>query len=208
MDLPGEVRNRIYTLALVHAELLAPQPRNKANTDARVQPSLTRTSRQIRYESLLIFYSENTFPFSFEWQDFEDPEILRNWAAAIGSENADRIARVNIVHPIACGQGNSFDWARQTVLTSFTFHDGIAKLTGSTFQPPDTCCSCMVIEQIGAVLHSVSHSRAKNRLQTFAQSVEIAFRPVSWDRVKMRFERLGARCDTCAKSRLYCLTDG
>lgn len=61
LSLPPELRNRIYQLALVkypHIEVVT----FRYCTVAR-QPPLTRTCRQIRNESLLMFHQLNTFRF-------------------------------------------------------------------------------------------------------------------------------------------------
>lgn len=70
MDLPGELRNRIYEIALYHAQddgTISPDTaslgdvEHTCNRACLVQPALTHISRQVREESLPFFYGENKF---------------------------------------------------------------------------------------------------------------------------------------------------
>lgn len=88
MDLPPELRNWIYSAVLVRpyplllrAESSAHTYRNRTST----QPSLTRVNRQIRKESLSIFYDYNTFIISLR------VERYRPWMRALGEESASMI---------------------------------------------------------------------------------------------------------------------
>ena len=60
LGLPAELRNRIYTLALVNDETFDITERHRTNVD-RVEPGLLATCRQVRDEALSIFYGGNTF---------------------------------------------------------------------------------------------------------------------------------------------------
>lgn len=64
LDLPAELRTYIFELAVTSEEPLATFHLDKYQNDTRqeaVQPALTRVSRQLRSESLLLFYACNTF---------------------------------------------------------------------------------------------------------------------------------------------------
>ena len=65
LDLPAELRNAIYVLAIPTDSELSTTPyceRRKAAYDACV-PALSHVSRQIRQETLPIFFATNTFDF-------------------------------------------------------------------------------------------------------------------------------------------------
>ncbi|KAK5127539.1 hypothetical protein LTR85_006879 [Meristemomyces frigidus] len=62
-DLPPELRNRIYRFALVENASV------RIERTGYARPPLLRTSRQIRAESLSIYYSENKFTVSMRAYD-------------------------------------------------------------------------------------------------------------------------------------------
>ena len=114
MDLPPELRTRIYEIALVKSFPLHLNANNWYYMDHKrhvinftlrrkkrivntswLQPALTRVCRQIRMEALPIFYSRNTF---LEWAGnrylhFSD---LMIWLRCIGSENRNLIQRIQV----------------------------------------------------------------------------------------------------------------
>ena len=57
LKLPAEIRNQIYRLVLLSHQKL------KIGTDDALQPDLTKVCRQIRCETLSIFYGNNEFVF-------------------------------------------------------------------------------------------------------------------------------------------------
>lgn len=74
LELPAELRNRIYEAALVHNTIFILHPSGKPVDDIEdgdlglptalfrpSEPSLTRTSHQVRDETLPIYYGQNTY---------------------------------------------------------------------------------------------------------------------------------------------------
>ena len=61
LDLPPELRNYIYSLTLPQELHFTFGEENQWEEDKPIQPSITRTSRQCRTESLPMFYSTNKF---------------------------------------------------------------------------------------------------------------------------------------------------
>lgn len=61
-DLPAELRNRIYILVLVNSETLAIKRKPASHSTGHLG-ALTRTSRQLRSETLPVYYSANHFFF-------------------------------------------------------------------------------------------------------------------------------------------------
>lgn len=74
LSLPAELRNRIYAYALVqgpyiYIEVDDPTQRYYGCGQGGEQPGLTRTCRQIRNESLHLFYELNTFRFNSQFSE-------------------------------------------------------------------------------------------------------------------------------------------
>ena len=93
-DLPQEVRDMIYArfpgLASIHI--------NQDPSKGALQPSLSQVSRQMRKESLDVFYGKNNFFLDLRgWKGSSYPRkwtpktIFEQWITAIGSENAARL---------------------------------------------------------------------------------------------------------------------
>lgn len=93
MDLPAEIRNRIYEIALLRDErdmdyrtyvFSQRSTLYKSLKTAFKQPALTRVSKAVRHESLPIFYGRNTFTVNLV-------SIRRNmimgWLESIGATN-------------------------------------------------------------------------------------------------------------------------
>jgi len=60
LDLPPELRDHIYESA-VYTGTLYPSTRRESSSNQATQPPITRASRQLRKESLPLFYSTNSF---------------------------------------------------------------------------------------------------------------------------------------------------
>ena len=65
MELPAELRNYIYTFALVDEGPIVIEPCIIGPQRVH-QPALTRAARQIRLETLPIFYGQNIFEFDIQ----------------------------------------------------------------------------------------------------------------------------------------------
>ncbi|KAK6390286.1 hypothetical protein LTR65_005661 [Meristemomyces frigidus] len=110
LALPPELRNRIYKLALVQQYSIDLLPLRTSATDhpiscAAQQPPLTLTSRQIRQESLALFYAANTFEvyaFGIGPVFFMDLRHILRWCVKIGSANRRAMGRI-VVCTRGCG---------------------------------------------------------------------------------------------------------
>lgn len=92
-DLPQEVRDMIYAYFPYLASIHINQDPSKV-----VQPNISKASRQMRKESLDVFYGRNKFFLDLRgWKDSSYPRkwtprmIFEHWVAAIGDENAARL---------------------------------------------------------------------------------------------------------------------
>ena len=113
--LPSEIRTIIYDFVVIYPRPVYPRPSlgdfsptiqvwPPTIGQGPAQPNLTRTCRQIRKESLPIFYGSNTFSIlRLDWQDF-DPDAparyplskLDQWFKLIGQCNRHLIKTVFI----------------------------------------------------------------------------------------------------------------
>ena len=83
-ELPAEIRNRIYELSLPKKtdELIVSTPFRDVAMTLATQPALTRVSRQVRYETLKMFYKNSTFVAYID--DFNFAR-LAHWAHCVTS---------------------------------------------------------------------------------------------------------------------------
>ena len=77
LDLPAELRNRIYHLALTRPDTINVTSFDIAKpqfNSSATQPALTQICRQIRNEALPVFYNQNCFTGSY----VADEEVLEH----------------------------------------------------------------------------------------------------------------------------------
>ena len=91
LDLPAELRNRIYEFVLVEDEPIVLFDWNLRCTDYRWQPKLLRTCKTIRSEAGPIFYGQNTFHYPRPWKT---PKL---WKDGIRLWTADQLSMVKCV---------------------------------------------------------------------------------------------------------------
>ncbi|KAK3724907.1 hypothetical protein LTR37_000955 [Vermiconidia calcicola] len=90
--LPAELRNRIYGLALPETVVAHSYYRRQSfETEVR-QPSLTRVCKQLRNESLPVFYSTLSVYRRRHWKfdasiEIPNQDVLEQWLLAIGAKN-------------------------------------------------------------------------------------------------------------------------
>ena len=107
LDLPAEIRNRIYEHALPQdAMLLLPGACTHQSVTSAVQPALTRVCRQVRAEALPVFYAENCFVAHVH--RFDVGHFI-HFMTAIGQEKRSMIRKVILYlasqENAGCGQG-------------------------------------------------------------------------------------------------------
>ena len=77
LDLPAELRNRIYNLVFTGCDRVTITPATKHTTG---YPAITKISRQIRSEVLPIFYCSTTFELLFRSTSSVIAIVAQNWA--------------------------------------------------------------------------------------------------------------------------------
>jgi hypothetical protein len=98
LDLPSEVRNMIYELALVRKRLV--RPYKYYYEEPYDVFGLLCASRSINREASSIFYGRNNFDF-----DNVEPDVLAAFLQQIGVNNAAYIRHVSIFFPVSFDYG-------------------------------------------------------------------------------------------------------
>ena len=95
MDLPAELRNRIYehVLASSQDQLIIATPFRDELMSFGAQPGITRVSKQVRFETLEMFYTNSTFVAYIQDVDF-DP--LVDWVNSITAYGFSPKVRVEV----------------------------------------------------------------------------------------------------------------
>ena len=115
LDLPGELRNKIYNLSLSERQLVFLW----RHVPRRVNPPLLQTSSKIRREASAVFYSQNCFGFAMV-----SDKRIDSFLELIGQENADRIRHIYIEFPIShrnMNTGHRLPWAWVGMIANIQF---------------------------------------------------------------------------------------
>ncbi|KAL3459186.1 hypothetical protein BJX64DRAFT_206698 [Aspergillus heterothallicus] len=97
LDLPGELRNKIYDIALVRDEPIDPR-----YGCLNLVPTLLATNRTILHESRSFLYGENIFDLTAS-----HPQLISEFLDEIGCSNAGHIRRLAINFPTLCDFDNN-----------------------------------------------------------------------------------------------------
>ncbi|KFY68143.1 hypothetical protein V496_01263 [Pseudogymnoascus sp. VKM F-4515 (FW-2607)] len=92
LDLPGELRNRIYELCLLHKEPLALW--TGFNQRRELSPGLLRASKAVHNEAISLFYAQNRFDFTIA-----TPKRIALFLQTIGRKNAGHIQHLYVDFP-------------------------------------------------------------------------------------------------------------
>ena len=97
IELPAELRNRIYEFAVIESDpidLIVCCCKHCPHMAIVVQPAVTRASRQLREESLPIFYGQNLF-LGQAYEGYVPAKMIR-WLRAIGAQNRSHIKNLYV----------------------------------------------------------------------------------------------------------------
>ena len=97
LDLPAELRNRIYSLVLTDCDRVTITPETKRTTG---YPAITKISRQVRNEVLSVFYSSATFELVFHNKYPNVPKAAQNWARIVGSDWLRQVRNLSVNIPV------------------------------------------------------------------------------------------------------------
>ncbi|KFY03096.1 hypothetical protein O988_01709 [Pseudogymnoascus sp. VKM F-3808] len=91
-DLPGELRNRIYELCLLHKAPLALW--TGFNQRHELSPGLLRANKALHHEATSLFYAQNRFDFTIA-----TPKRIAMFLQTIGCKNAGYIQHLYVEFP-------------------------------------------------------------------------------------------------------------
>ena len=92
LKLPGELRNSVYELCLLHQEPINPWADDK--TLQELTPGLLRTNKTVHREASSLFYAQNRFDFTAA-----TPEDVASFLGTIGRNNAGYIRHIYVNFP-------------------------------------------------------------------------------------------------------------
>ncbi|KFX89843.1 hypothetical protein O988_08471 [Pseudogymnoascus sp. VKM F-3808] len=123
LALPGEIRNRIYTLLLV---VPPPSTTTALSETPSIHPQILGVNRQIHHEALPFLYAQNTF-IAHPIRLYHFPQ-LRRWIDPVMSPHMiAHIQRYHIFVRLECDAGFSAEAARDAF-------SGVEELTVEVFQ--------------------------------------------------------------------------
>ncbi|KAF7198520.1 hypothetical protein HII31_00259 [Pseudocercospora fuligena] len=104
LDLPPELRNRIYEYVVVEENILIPSICHHRERTYAVQPAITKVNRQIRDESLSVFYGCNKFEVHVHRCDFD---FFSEWMNTVGVSNRQRLRNIkfSLLDRWTCAEG-------------------------------------------------------------------------------------------------------
>lgn len=114
-DLPPELRTRIYEMALISDDKIEIQTLRLMEYDdtimvqADARAALLSVNRQVRSETLPVYYGNNTFKATFgrgwDISCTGASKVVVDWAKMIGQEQAGMLSKLNIEFPGDCHEG-------------------------------------------------------------------------------------------------------
>lgn len=131
LDLPRELRDEIFEYLVVKPTntitMLESSQNCAQNEVSAAQPAISRVNRQIRAESLPMFYKRNLF--TAELSNFLDLTIAKSWLESIGDHNAACIRRLGLCGwtKVAFGQSKCRLWIR----ANLNLKDGTLEIEGN-----------------------------------------------------------------------------
>ena len=134
MDLPAEIRDRIYQEALVQEPMLflarVPSSTRRFKTACH-QPALTKTSKTVREEALPVFYGMNTFYIS-TLDSHESIEPVADWLQRVRQSRREMMRDFMAWTTLQPG-----DKDRADIVESLATYGIIAEVTGFQWKSKD-----------------------------------------------------------------------
>ncbi|KAK5123190.1 hypothetical protein LTR85_003389 [Meristemomyces frigidus] len=218
LTLPGELKNRIYRLAVVSGTAvviasttpyddheLDRQPRGATITKT---PALLRTCKQLRNEVHKIYFEEISFYFM---NHIIYPEAITAFRRMAGT-SAKTITSVKVIHPLAMCDSPHLRFSA-TLVSPHGSEQGIIKISNSKGDEVvqdgrdlgdtgDYCC-CNALEVARQYSNPVPNADIKGGvllafLADYAKSVQQRKRKFPGPR-KVPFRPSGLRCEVCDK---------
>ena len=99
--LSGELRNIIYTMALVQSEPVKVNAFTmiKSRLPRESHAALLQTCRQISAEASSVFYGDNTFLIPPEWTHRLTCKLLSSWLGSLRAQTRHQLRNIRISYP-------------------------------------------------------------------------------------------------------------
>lgn len=115
VNLPGEIKNRIYRCAVVSPSPILLRVHNRADTQRNMpdhallpyMPAIGRTCKEVRREVSGIYFEENTFTFTESTLNHAAIETFMK----MSGDSAARTTKLNIIHTVSRHDSNG-DWVK------------------------------------------------------------------------------------------------
>ncbi|KAK3656517.1 hypothetical protein LTR56_002864 [Elasticomyces elasticus] len=104
-----------------------------------VQPPITRTSKQVRADTLSTFYGSHTFYFVIRTQ-CEDESMIERWLSKIGRDNASRLCKIVAIYSTK-QHGKDFVKYTAAAMRKLGVRSGVVELM-RTLYPHCACNRC------------------------------------------------------------------
>ena len=132
MELPAEIREQIWIYAVTDWEpagrgMLEKQPIRVNNLNRPLPPTVTLANRQVRAESLYIYYAHNTFEtwLPFVWHRDWTQSTIVMWLDSIGPEKAWWIEDIVLLYKAEWELDNDVERAIWDI--AYAFKDGVVR---------------------------------------------------------------------------------
>ena len=168
LDLPGELRNRIYRYAVVDEVVKWKdgfwQHGSSCDPSSPCPPPLARTCLQLEKEVSPIFYAESIFVVDYYPKDRRSlPSAVADWLQALESSGAVRLLRNFRFHRRTNNESIKHDLDDDMVCTINIKCDACNITTWDVVSASSALCCCKLSERFAGDFHQLNHG-AKPKL--------------------------------------------
>ncbi|KAK4949349.1 hypothetical protein LTR10_011967 [Elasticomyces elasticus] len=112
-----------------------------------IQPPITRTSKQVRADTLPMFYGTHTFYFVLHNQ-YQEETMIERWLSKIGRHNASRLCKIVAIYTT---KRHSKDFTKYTVaaMRKLGVRSGVVELMRTSY--PHCACNRCVMKMLSKV---------------------------------------------------------
>ncbi|KAK5712916.1 hypothetical protein LTR17_017822 [Elasticomyces elasticus] len=106
-----------------------------------IQPPITRTSKQVRADTLPMFYGTHTFYFVLRDQ-YQEETMIERWLSKIGRDNADRLCKIVAIYTTK-RHGKDFNKYTAAAMRKLGVRSGVVELMRTSY-PHCACNRCIM----------------------------------------------------------------
>ncbi|KAK3617261.1 hypothetical protein LTR56_025415 [Elasticomyces elasticus] len=112
-----------------------------------IQPPITRTSKQVRADTLPMFYGTHTFYFVLR-DRYQEETIIERWLSKIGRTNAGRLCKVFAIYTTK-QDGKDFTKYTAAAMRKLGVRSGVIELMRTSY--PHCACNRCVLRMLTKV---------------------------------------------------------